>query len=71
MHREASKLVGFVGFSGSFLIASWYSHFFSALMYMWLTEMFKRISGISSGEYLDKVSAITIYSPGQYLIVKS
>ena len=32
--------------------------------------MSRRISGVSSGEYLDK-SAITISSPGRYLIVKS
>ena len=50
--------------SGSSWIASRWSHFFSESMYTWLTDMSRRISGVSSGEYLDKVSATTISSPG-------
>ena len=50
--------------SGSSWIASWQSHFFSASIYTWLTEMSRQISGISSGKFLHKVSATTISSPG-------
>ena len=47
------------------------SVYFIVIQFSLIIAQINEISDLSSGEYLDNVSATTISFPGQYLIVKS